>query len=237
MQANIDFDVRPGAVIGERGVDAKAEGQFRLRKRRLASAVLQGTLRTAGGTYTFLGKKFDLSEGVAIFEERSPPDPDLQLHATRHIGDVTVGIELTGRWSDRHSRLTSAPEMDENEILSYLVFDKPISEVGEGDDQQLNAVAAQLAGNLALSQLAHAISEELPINEITVDVDEDMTVSSVGVETNVGDDIVLRYDRSLQTGVGDRLTVEWRFWKNLSLRSEYANGDTSGLDLFWSYEY
>ena len=50
-----------------------------------------------------------------------------------------------GRWSDRHSRLTSVPEMDENEILSYLVFDKPISEVGQGDDQKLNAVAAQLA--------------------------------------------------------------------------------------------
>ena len=237
MRANIDIDVRPGAKIKERGVDVVAEGQFRLRKKPMSPTLLQGNLQTTGGTYTFLGRTFDVTHGTATFEERIPPDPELELSASRRVGDVTVGIELTGRWSDRQSRLTSVPEMDENAILSYLVFDKPISEIGQRDDEQLNAVAAQLAGNLALSQLTQAISDQLPINEISVDVGEDLSVSSVGVETNVGDDIILRYDRSLQTGVGDRLTVEWKFYKGFSLRSEYANGDTSGLDLFWSFEY
>ena len=88
-----------------------------------------------------------------------------------------------------------------------------------------------------MSQLSRALSEDLPINEISMDVNEDMTVATLGVETSVGDDIIVRYDRALQTGAADRVTVEWRFWKNLSLRSEYANGDTSGLDVFWSYEY
>jgi translocation and assembly module TamB len=199
--------------------------------------VLQGSLRTTRGTYTFLGRKFDISEALATFEGRSPPDPELHLVATRRSGDVTVGIERTGRWSAPQSRLISVPEMDENEILSYLVFDKPSSEIGQRDDAQLNAAAAQLAGNLALSQLSRALSDTFPINEISMGVSEDMTVASVAVETNVGEDIILRYDRALQNGAGDRLTVEWRFWKNLSLRSEYANSGTSGLDLFWSYEY
>jgi len=121
--------------------------------------------------------------------------------------------------------------------LSYLVFDKPVSEIGDRDDQQLNAVAAQLASNLALSEITKAISDQLPIDEISIDVGEGLNVSSVGVETSVGDDIIVRYDRSLQTGLGDRVTVEWQFYKNLSLRSEYVDGDTSGFDLFWSYQY
>jgi translocation and assembly module TamB len=157
--------------------------------------------------------------------------------ATRRAGEVSVGVEVTGRWSNLQSRLISTPEMDDTEILSYLVFDKPSDEVGGGDNNELNAAAAQLAGNLALSRLSRAISQDLPINEIILDVNQDMSVASVGVETNVGEDIILRYDRALQSGTGDRFSVEWKFWKNLSLRSEYQNGGASGVDLFWSYEY
>jgi autotransporter translocation and assembly factor TamB len=237
MHATIDIDVRPGAKIKERGADIVAEGQFRLRKKRLSPTLLQGNLQTTGGTYTFLGRTFDVTSGSATFDEQIPPDPEIQVSASRNIGDVTVGIELTGQWSDRHSRLTSVPAMDENQILSYLVFDKPMSEIGDRDDQRLNAVAAQLASNLALSEITKAISDQLPIDEISIDVGEGLNVSSIGVETSVGDDIMVRYDRALQTGVGDRVTVEWKFYKNLSLRSEYVDGDNSGFDLFWSYQY
>ncbi len=237
MRADIDIDVRRGARIRERGADLEAQGLFRLRKKRLSPTLLQGSLETTHGTYTFLGRKFDVTQGTATFEERIPPDPELHIVATKQYEDVTVGVELTGRWSDRQSRLISVPEMDNTEILSYLVLGKPSSQLGQGDDAQINAAAAQLAGNLALSQLSRALSDKLPINEISMKVDEDLTVATIGVETNVGEDILLRYDRALQTGVQDRLTVEWRFWKNLSLRSEYSNGGSSGLDLFWSYEY
>lgn len=237
-RADIAIEVGPGAKIRERGADFEAEGQMRLRKKRMASTLLQGNLQTTGGTYKFLGRTFNVDEGAAIFDERVPPDPELHLIATRPSGDVIVGVELTGRWSAPSSRLISTPTMDDTEILSYLVFDKPSTQIGERDDQQLNAAAAQLAGNLALASLSRALSEELPINEISVDVNNDMSVRSVGVETNVGEDIILRYDRALQSTAGDRLTVEWRFWKDLSLRSEYdANGGSSGLDVFWSYEY
>ncbi len=237
MQAQIAIDVRRGAKIRERGADLEVEGQILLRKRRLSPTLLQGSLATTGGTYTFFGRKFEVREGIANFEERLPPDPDLRIEATRHVGDVTVGVRRVGRWSEPAAELFSEPEMGETDILSYLMFNKPRSELGAADDAQLNSATAQVASNLALAELTRALSTELPINEISMEVGEDMTVSSVGVETNVGEDIILRYDRALQDGVGDRFTVEWRFWKNLSLRSEYAEGGTSGLDLFWSYEY
>ena len=237
MQAQIAIDVRRGAQVRERGVDLEAEGQILLRKRRLSPMLMQGTLATTGGTYTFFGRTFEVREGVATFEERLPPDPDLRIEATRQIGDVTVGVRRVGRWSEPAAELFSEPEMEETDILSYLMFNKPRSELGAADDSQLNAATAQVASNLALAELTRALSAELPINEITMEVGEDMTVSSVGVETNVGEDIIIRYDRALQDGVGDRFTVEWRFWKNLSLQSEYAEGGASGLDLFWSYEY
>ncbi|MBW2295029.1 MAG: translocation/assembly module TamB, partial [Deltaproteobacteria bacterium] len=236
-QAEIAIDVRRGARIRQRGADLQVEGKFRLRKKRMSPTLLQGSLRTTYGTYTFLGRRFDVSEAIATFNERNPPDPDVHLVATRQFGDVTVGVETSGRWSEPESRLISTPEMDDSEILSYLVFDKPIDEIGQRNDNRLNAAVAQMAGNMALSQLSRALSEELPINEISMGVNEDMTVATIGVETSVGDDIIVRYDRALQAGTGDRVTVEWRFWKNFSLRSEYANGDTSGLDVFWSYEY
>ncbi|MCP4039339.1 MAG: translocation/assembly module TamB, partial [bacterium] len=237
MRAQIALDVRPGAKIRERGANLEAEGQVLLRKKRLSPTVLQGSLQTTGGTYTFLGRTFDVEKGVVTFEERLPPDPELRIVATRHIGDVTVSVRRTGTWSNPSSRLTSEPEMDETEILSYLVFNKPRKEITAEDDAQLNAAAAQLAGNLALAELSRLLASDLPISEISMEMGEDMTLTSVGVETNVGEDIILRYDRALQDGMGDRFTVEWRFWKDFSLRSEYADGGTSGLDLFWSYEY
>ncbi len=49
----------------------------------------------------------------------------------------------------------------------------------------------------------------MPFVVIGVNVGKDPSRSSIGVEANVSDDIVVRYDRPLQTG----------------------------LDLFWSYEY
>jgi translocation and assembly module TamB len=126
--------------------------------------------------------------------------------------------------------------MDETEILSYLLFRRPSVELGDSESSKLQAAATQVLGDVLLGDVGEALAETLQVDRISVVMEDDST-PALELEKRVTDTITVRYQRALRASYGDKLEIDWRFWKHFSLQSEVSTTGESGLDLIWSYDY
>lgn len=235
--ADVAIEVTPGARLRGQGLDLELLGGLQLSKRTGEGAELLGSLRSTGGRYRLRGRKLRVERGLATFTQGRLMDPLLDVLAVYDVSRVRIEVELTGRASDLQPRLSSTPPMDDTEIVSYLIFGKPTSELGQGDSSQLQGAVAGVVGGVVLDEFGDELAKTIWVDRITIGVDEEATLPTIGVEKEITDDILVRYDKSFRTTGGDRFEVEYRFWRRFSLESEVTSSGASGANLIWSLDY
>jgi len=80
------------------GLDGTLDGSLRVRARPGSEMLASGTLEV-GGRYTAYGQKLDISRGRLVWTGSPIADPLLDIRAQREVGDVTAGIDVSGRAS------------------------------------------------------------------------------------------------------------------------------------------
>lgn len=130
----------------------EARGQLRLRKESGAPAALQGRIEALRGKFGYYGRLFEVEEGRVDFDGQAPPQPWLNARGL-YIERTTqskIRVQLEGPWNKLKLSLSSEPPMEERDILSVLVFGKPLDQVGQGSRDAGGAAAEKLiAGYLS----------------------------------------------------------------------------------------
>jgi translocation and assembly module TamB len=143
------------------GLTTRLGGKVDIRSLRSATLVGNGILVLEQGRYDGYGQRLAIDQGRLLFA--GPLDnPALDIRATRTVGQVVAGIELTGTFEKPETRLFSIPAMPDAEILSYIVTGKPLSSASGGTDSQALAAAASSLG--ANSPVAQEISRTLGVD-------------------------------------------------------------------------
>jgi translocation and assembly module TamB len=200
----IDMDVR--VDLGEqlrvrgRGLDTGLRGELRLTAPGGKLAV-NGTVRTAGGTYAAYGQKLEIDRGNLVFNGAAE-NPRLDIEATRPNLDVRVGVAITGTAVNPRVRLFSEPELSDLDKLSWLVLGRASDGLGRADTALLQRAALALLtgdGEGPTDQLTRAIGlDEVSVRQSDGEVRE--TVISLGKQLSrrwyVG------YERSLNATAG-----------------------------------
>src|SRR5690606_9393936 len=115
---------------------------------------------------TFQGRRFDiLREGRIRFAGGEEIDPLLDLRARRLISGVETFVRVQGTLRQPELSFTSNPPLDQADILSLIVFNQPINQLGEGQQASLADRAAALAGGYLASGLAQSIGNALDLDE------------------------------------------------------------------------
>jgi translocation and assembly module TamB len=143
------------------GLTTRLGGKVAVRSLRSATLVGNGILVLEQGRYEGYGQRLAIDQGRLLFA--GPLDnPALDIRATRTVGQVVAGIQLTGTLEKPETRLFSDPAMPDAEILSYIVTGKPLSSASGGSDSQALAAAATSLG--ANSPVAQEISRTLGVD-------------------------------------------------------------------------
>jgi translocation and assembly module TamB len=159
------------------GLSTDLGGSVNIRSLQTGTLIGNGVLELRNGRYEGYGQKLAIQDGRLLFA--GPLDnPALDIRATRTVGDVIAGLELTGNADSPQSRLFSDPAMSDAEIMSYLVTGKPLSASSTGKDSQaLAAAAASLGANNPVSQeLSEKLGIELGVESGATDADTALTV-------------------------------------------------------------
>ncbi len=232
----IDMDVR--VDLGEqlrvrgRGLDTGLRGELRLTAPGGKLAV-NGTVRTAGGTYAAYGQKLEIDRGNLVFNGAAE-NPRLDIEATRPNLDVRVGVAITGTAVYPRVRLFSEPELSDLDKLSWLVLGRASDGLGRADTALLQRAALALLtgdGEGPTDQLTRAIGlDEVSVRQSDGEVRE--TVISLGKQLSrrwyVG------YERSLNATAGTWQLI-YRIAQRFTLRAQ--SGEDSSLDVIWTWRW
>ena len=87
-------------------------------------------------------------------------DPQVDLRARRVISGVETFVRVQGSMRQPEMTFSSSPPLDQADILSLIVFNVPINELGEGQQVSLVERAGALAGGYLVSGLSSTAALE-----------------------------------------------------------------------------
>ena len=136
----------PGQVfVRGRGLDSEWRGRIAA-SGTSAAPRLEGKLEIVRGTFDFLGKTAQLSRGTITFLGGNRIDPDINIEARIPSTSITGIVQITGTATQPSIKLSSQPELPQDEILARVLFGSSISQLSPAEAVSIAQGAAALAG-------------------------------------------------------------------------------------------
>ncbi len=245
-------NLRPvDATIDVGDINVTVGGAVQVRKAPGGVIRLTGEVNTVRGSYTFQGRRFEiLRDGRIRFDGTDQIDPILDLRARRVISAVETFIRVQGTMTMPELVFSSNPPMDQAEILSLIVFNASINELGEGQQASLAERAGALAGGYLTNGLSQSIGQALRLDEFEIQAQGE---GGLGPTLSIGEQIGGRTYFRVRQGFGaeqaTEFILEYQIADYLRLQGSVAEirGGTQrvsfrriergGLDLIFFFSY
>lgn len=214
------FDGRIGGnllLIDEPGSVTRARGQLHV---------------VPGSTYESFGTKLSTDRGQLNFADSPVDNPNLNIKASRKIGDVVAGINISGTAKKPLLRLYSEPPMDQADILSYLTLGHPMNTTGQGESKELSG-AANTAGLIGGNYLASYIGRQFGLEEARLEADPSTQSPWVVLGTYLSPRLYVRYGAGIYENAYS-LIVRYQLTEHWQVQGE--GGQNSGGDIFYTFE-
>ncbi|GJM15676.1 MAG: hypothetical protein DHS20C13_10030 [Thermodesulfobacteriota bacterium] len=250
---DINVDIPNNSWIKGSGANIEVEGKLNVKKNYGEMYVVSGSIDVVRGEYHFMGKLFNIEGGTVSFRGKEVVNPFLDVRALYEVSSVQVYINITGTAEKPKIQLTSDPPLDENEIVSYLVFGTSTDNLSSDDRLAFQERAGQVLGTMAVGELREMLGEEFAIDVITIKGGETgFRDTHVEVGKYITKDLYVGYERfsyerfyyeryffspglPSSTVTANRAVIEYRLFDFLTLESDI--GEESGADLFFNFDY
>jgi len=245
-------DMRPvNAPIDIGDMSVTVGGAVQVQKARGGQPRLTGEVNTVRGSYTFQGRRFEIMrDGRIRFAGEEEIDPVFDLRARRVIQGVETFVRVQGTMREPELTFSSSPPLDQADILSLIVFNLPINELGEGQQVSLAERAGALAGGYLTSGLTRSIANALELDEFEIQAQgDDGAGPTLSIGEQVGERLFFRIRQGFGAAEATELILEYQIADFLRLQGAVA--DTSneaqrvtfrriergGLDLIFFFSY
>ena len=201
-----------GAPIGMGALNLTLGGDLRATKEAGAPVVIVGSVNTVRGTYDFQGRRFDiLRDGAVRFDGTDLMNPVLDLRTRRLIQGVEAKVNIRGTLKEPEIELSSTPPLEQADILSLIVFNQPINQLGEGQQISLAARAQSLAAGALVGQITQSIGGALNLDTFEINL-------------------------APETGGGPQITLGQQLGQSLFVKVQQGIGDDAGTNFILEYE-
>jgi translocation and assembly module TamB len=220
-----------GVKVGDRGMslgdlNMTLGGDLRTTKAASARPIVIGSIRTVRGYYEFQGRRFELRrDGAVSFKGPDPTNPQLDVTATRDISGVEARVRVHGEAQRPALELSSTPPLDEGDILSLIIFNRPINDLGEGERTTLAQRAGSMVGGFVAAPVAEALRDALDVDllEITP-LSEEGGGSSVSIGNQIGEKVFVKVRQQFGSSETTQLVLEYELSKLLRLETQVQQG-------------
>ncbi|MGH6912784.1 MAG: translocation/assembly module TamB domain-containing protein, partial [Geminicoccales bacterium] len=233
----LDVEVSiPGQLfVRGRGLESEWQGELKVAGTASEPSVA-GELRVRRGHFDFIDRRFQLAESTIEFTGATPPDPTLSIRATATAGDLTAIVRVTGPASAPEFAFESQPPLPRDEVLSRLLFNRPVSGIGPVQAAQLAFAVNRLRGGGGLDVLGE-IRRGLGVDTLDVVTgDTPQDGASVRAGRYLSDDVYLELEKGTGPQTG-RARVEIEILPNVSVEADTGADARSGIGLRWRLDY
>ncbi|MFC7302466.1 translocation/assembly module TamB domain-containing protein [Cognatiluteimonas weifangensis] len=203
------------------GLDGSLDGSLRVRARPGRETLASGTLEV-GGRYTAYGQKLAIRRGRLLWQGGPIADPLLDIRAERDLGDVTAGIDVSGRASRPQAEVWTDPASDQSQALAWLALGRPLSTATGDESRRLDAASAALSAGGSL--LASQLGASLGLDDAGVSQSRALGGSVLGVGKYLSPKLYVGYGVSL-LGTGQVLTLKYLLRKGFDIEIESSTAE------------
>ena len=224
--------------VRHRNGNAELSGNLRLVKASGGNPAVTGLIETIRGWVGFQGRRFILTRGKIEFHGSEKINPSLDIVAEYRAGNYLVSAVVKGTAEKPALTLASDPHLDQADILSVLLFNKPISSLEKSEQASLQQNAISITSGFAAASIGQAVSKALGLQELGVDIgDVDFSGGQVRFGQYVGGNTYVSFSQEVSGKYGREVAAEYQItsdWK-FSVSSSTAGPD--GVDLIWQRRY
>ena len=229
-------NVRPGgptaASIGNLNMTLGTD--LRVQKQPGGQITVTGTATTVRGFYEFQGRRFTVDrDGTAQFRGSSQINPAIDVTAERLVPNtgVTAKIHVTGTAKTPHLQLSSDPPLDEADILSLILFNQNVNDLGTGQRASLAETAGGIASGFVAQSLGQSIGKSLDVDLFEITTSDPQTGENAGGVTlgkQVTDKAFVKFQQQFGQRSFTQFMLDYQLAKFLRLDTEVAP-ETSGV--------
>ncbi|MGI9420031.1 MAG: translocation/assembly module TamB domain-containing protein [Geminicoccaceae bacterium] len=216
-----------------RGLESEWEGNLDITG-RASEPIIVGSIRIKKGHFDFLDKRFELTLGEITFSGGTPPNPIIALEAVSEDDDFTAILRLDGPADDPKLLLSSEPILPEDEILSRLLFNRELSQIGPVEAGKLARAVNRLRGGGGFDAFGE-IRGILKIDTLDVVSDEEGD-AAVKAGKYLNEDVYVEVEKGAGEESG-RVRVEIELLPNIALEADTSENADSGVGVKWKFDY
>jgi translocation and assembly module TamB len=228
------------------GADAYLSGAVQLRMVGDRPPRVNGTVRTASGTYAAYGQRLTIDRGVVTFSG-AYDNPSLDILAVRKQPEgeqlsetnVEAGVQVRGTALAPTAKLVSTPTVPDSEKLSWLVLGHGMEGTTGNEADVLSAAAgALLGGKGGTGGIQSKVANSLGLDELGVRQGAGEATGLAGTVVTVGKRISSRLYLSFEQGAATATSlVRLRYKINPKITLQLQTGTNTALDVLYSWAF
>ncbi|WP_163135026.1 translocation/assembly module TamB domain-containing protein [Agarivorans sp. Alg241-V36] len=235
QRTKIDVTVTLAEVITLEalGLNTNLKGHLNLKQQPSEPLLADGRIELVDGKFRAYGQNLLIEKGWIMFT--GPLEqPYLDIEAVRNpdtiSDDVTVGVQVVGLADAPQVSLFSEPSMSQNEMLSYLLRGRALSD-SEQDDNALSSMLLS-AGIGRAEGLVGNVGSTLGLNDLSLSTAGSGSSTQVEVSAYVLPGVQVRYGMGVFDPVNE-LTIKYEILPKLFI--EAFSGLNSALDVYYEF--
>ena len=209
-------------------------GGIEVKKKRGEDPRVAGTIELERGWAGFQGRRFVLDRGKIIFSGGTQVNPQLDILAQYKHADYLIDAVVGGTGEEPSLDLRSDPPLEQADILAVLLFGKPASALGKGEQADLQQQAVSLTSGYAASTIGRSVSDALGLDELGLDLsDVDFSGGRVGFGRNLNRKTRISASQSVGGEEGQEVAIDYAIAPDWDFRTTTSSKGSSGADIIW----
>jgi autotransporter translocation and assembly factor TamB len=239
MTLEVSINVPNNFWIRHPNANVELRGKLTVLKNRESSdPTLAGLLEVVRGWVGFQGRRFMITRGRVQFTGGPPKDATVDLTAEYRVNDYLVNASLSGTIEKPALVLASTPQLEQSDILSLLLFGKPVAELSNSEQASLQRSAVDLSAGFAAAALGNAVSKALGLQELGIDLgDLTFTGGQVRFGRYLGARTYISAAQEVSGKNGREVSLEFQLAPEWRIGATTRNGGGSGVDIIWRKRY
>jgi translocation and assembly module TamB len=236
----IDMQVRipDNLWLRHRNANVELSGDLRVIKTSGGNPRLTGIIQSVRGWMVFQGRRFTLTRGRLEFTGDEKIEPALDIEAEYRVSNYLVTVIVKGTSEKPTLTLASSPQLDQADILSLLLFNKPVSALNTGEQASLQENAIGIVGGFAATKIGQAVAESLGLQNLGVDIGSiDFSGEAVRFGQYVGRDTFISVSQEISGKYGREVAAEYQITSDWRFSVSSSTTGPDGVDLIWQKRY
>ena len=191
-----------------------------------------GELNVVEGRYTAYGQKLAIEQGRVVYTGGLLSNPGLDLLAVRKVETITAGFRVRGTLHQPSITLFSDPALGQTDILSYILFGRPIEGASTEEGTMLSKVSMAI-GLSGMDRLARSLGDKVGLEDIRIESSDTGTQASLLVGRYLSPRLYIGYGVGLIESA-NTMFLNYRLSEHWQLKAE--SGEHQGADLLYTIE-